>query len=497
LAPVRTAVRPRDDEAVVILHEVEVQAMDPGRLTDLVGPMRAEAFDQAAGAARAMFAERRIVNVNSTAAGGGVAELLQTLLAYVRGVGVDARWVVIEGNTEFFVVTKRIHNHLYGSVGDGGPLGPREHETYERTLDRNRDELLSFIRSDDLVILHDPQTAGLAHAVRTAGARVVWRCHVGRDAPNECTERAWEFLRPYLDDIDAFVFTRAQFAPSWVDPERLHVITPSIDPFCAKNEPLPPSTVRTVLQYVGLLDGDHGDEVATFRRRDGSPGRVDRRVDILQTGPPPSPLAPLVVQVSRWDRMKDMQGVLEAFAAHVDRSFDAHLALVGPAVHGVADDPEGGAVLDECVEAWRALPQSARRRIHLACVPMHDPDEAAVIINALQRHASVVAQKSLAEGFGLTVVEAMWKHRPVVASRVGGIVDQIVDGEHGLLIGDPHDLPAFGAAVNRLLGDRPQADAIGQRAYARAHGEFLEDSHLQHYATLFASLLSEEGLHDA
>ena len=218
------------------------------------------------------------------------------------------------------------------------------------------------------------------------------------------------------------------------------MITPSIDPFCAKNEPLTPAAAQAILQYVGLLGGDGDAAIATFRRRDGSPGRVDRRVDILQTGPPPPPETPLVVQLSRWDRIKDMQGVLHAFAEHVDRTFGAHLMLVGPAVRGVTDDPEGGDVLDDCIEAWQSLPHSVRTRIHLACVPMQDPDEAAVIVNALQRHATVVTQKSLAEGFGLTVVEAMWKHRPVVATRVGGIVDQIVDGESGLLIDDPSDL---------------------------------------------------------
>ena len=321
---------------------------------------------------------------------------------------------------------------------------------------------------------------------------MVWRCHVGRDAPNRSTELGWQFLRTYLDDVDAFVFTRAGFAPAWVDQERLHVITPSIDPFCAKNEQLSSTDVQAILQYVGLLGGGGDAPATTFCRRDGSPGRVDRRVDILQTGPPPPPGTPLVVQLSRWDRMKDMRGVLQAFAEHVDRTFGAHLMLVGPAVHGVHDDPEGGAVLDECIEAWRALPQSTRTRIHLACVPMHDPDEAAVIVNALQRHATVVTQKSLAEGFGLTVVEAMWKHRPVVATRVGGIVDQINDGEHGLLIDDPGDLAGFGAAINRLLGDGLLAERIGTQAYERAHRDFLGDSHLEHYATLFAALLSTD-----
>jgi trehalose synthase len=472
------------------LQEVDVAALDPERLEALIGPERAARFEANAMHARTLLEGRRVVNISSTATGGGVAELLHTLLAYVRGVGVDARWLVIEGSPDFFKITKRIHNHLYGSPGDGGPLGPEEHARYERTLHDQAGELSSFIRADDIVMLHDPQTAGLAGAARTTAAQVVWRCHVGRDVQNHASEVGWEFLRRYLEPVDAFVFTRAEFAPSWIDRRRLHVITPSIDPFCAKNELLAPSAAQAILQYVGLLSGDGDAEIATFRRRDGSPGRVDRRVDLLQTGPPPPPETPLVVQVSRWDRIKDMQGVLVAFAEHVDRAFGAHLMLVGPAVHGVTDDPEGGEVLDECVAAWRALPQSVRTRVHLACVPMHDPDEAAVIVNALQRHATVVTQKSLAEGFGLTVVEAMWKHRPVVATRVGGIVDQITHDATGLLVDDPWDFLDFGRAINRLLGDKELAARIGEAAHERAHRDFLGDSHLGHYGALFASLLS-------
>ena len=317
---------------------------------------------------------------------------------------------------------------------------------------------------------------------------MVWRCHVGCDTPNEHTQRGWEFLRPYLEDVDAYVFSRRAFAPDWADPARVHVIAPSIDPFSAKNQALPDEAGRAILQFIGLAGGTSEPVPVHFRRRDGSPGRIDRRVDILQTGPPPPPQAPLVVQLSRWDRMKDMQGVMLAFAEHVDRSQDAHLALAGPAVHGVADDSEAAQVLQECIATWHALPHAARTRVHLACVPMHDPDEAAVIVNAIQRHATVVTQKSIAEGFGLTVAEAMWKSRPIVASRVGGIPDQIVHGEHGLLVDDPHDLAAFGAAVTRLLREPRYAERLGGQAHRRANEELLGDRHLERWGELFASL---------
>jgi trehalose synthase len=469
------------------VREVEVQALDPARLGPLVGPERMASFEDAAERAQEALAGRSVLNVNSTAVGGGVAEMLQTLLAYVRGAGIDARWLVIDGDPAFFAITKRIHNGLYGTAGDRGPLGREERLHYERTLRRNADELLAVVRPDDLVLLHDPQTAGLAPAVARTGATVVWRCHVGRDEPNEWTERAWAFLQPYLADVPAYVFSRREFAPAWAGDDRLFVIPPSIDPFSAKNEAMSRRNVRLALGYVGLLDGGGGPPVVPFTHRDGSPGRIDRHVDVVQSGPAAPPDAPLVLQASRWDWMKDMAGVMEAFAEHVDPALGAHLVLAGPAVTGVADDPEAAEVYDDCVRRWRALPHAVRGRVHLACVPMRDPDEAAAIVNALQRHATVVAQKSIAEGFGLTVAEAMWKSRPVIGSAVGGIPDQIVDGETGLLV-PPHDLHAFGQGVQRLLRDPAEAARIGQSARRRAVEEFLGDRHLAQYARLFQTL---------
>jgi len=470
------------------LQEVDVQALDAARLEPLIGPDRTARYEAVAEATESLMRGRSVLNVNSTATGGGVAEMLQTLLAYGRGAGLDIRWLVIRGDPEFFEITKRIHNGLYGSPGDGGDLGEAERRHYERTLRTNADELRALVRPSDVVLIHDPQPAGLAAAIATAGAKVVWRCHVGADEPNEWTERSWSFLRPYLDGVDAFVFSRRAFAPSWADDSRLHVIPPSIDPFSAKNEPISQRNVRLILGYTGLIGGDGATPSVPFARRDGSPGRINRRVDIMQTGPPPPVDAPTVVQVSRWDHQKDMQGVMDGFAEHVDPSLEAHLLLAGPAVTGVADDPEAAEVLEECTERWRALPHAARSRIHLACTPMADPDEAAAIVNALQRNAAVVVQKSIAEGFGLTVAEAMWKARPIVASAVGGIGDQIMSGAHGLLVSDPRDLASFGTAVETLLRDRTEAARLGANARARANAEFLGDRHLEQYGRLLAQL---------
>ena len=240
-------------------------------------------------------------------------------------------------------------------------------------------------------------------------------------------------------------------------------------------------------------DGRESDELRpiSFERRDGSLGRIRPHAHLVGDGAPPPPEARLIVQVSRWDRLKDMAGVLTGFTRMAaDGPADTHLVLAGPDVSRVTDDPEGAAVLTDCRERWRRLPEPVRSRVHLASVPMDDVDENAMIVNALQRHATIVVQKSLVEGFGLTVTEAMWKARPVIASRVGGIQDQIADGRDGLLVADPFDLDALAAGMVRLLRDRELADRLGAAARARVQDQYLGDRHLAQYADLFERLSS-------
>jgi trehalose synthase len=201
-------------ERVTRLQEVEVEALDAARLEPLIGPARMARFEQIAAAAQQALEGRTVLNINSTATGGGVAEMLQTLLAYVRGAGVDARWLVIEGDPDFFAITKRIHNGLYGSSGDGGELGAAERRHYERVMRRNADGLVALVRPGDVALVHDPQPAGLSAALAAAGARVLWRCHVGSDTPNEWTRRAWDFLRPYLEQAEAYIVSRPVSGPA-------------------------------------------------------------------------------------------------------------------------------------------------------------------------------------------------------------------------------------------------------------------------------------------
>jgi trehalose synthase len=342
------------------------------------------------------------------------------------------------------------------------------------------------------VLLHDPQAAGMAEGLRAAGAHVVWRCHIGRDTPTELTEVGWNFLEPYVSQADATIFSREAYGPRWLDRRRSRIIPPSLDPFSTKNVKLPLADVDATLRYAGLVarPGEQGS--LAFGRRDGSSGTVRAHGNLVVAGDTVPGDVRVVVQISRWDRLKDMAGVLTAFATSLSRlPSDIHLMLVGPDVLGVSDDPEGAEVLFECVDLWKTLPIQARQRVHLISLPMDDVDENAHLVNALQRHASVVVQKSLVEGFGLTVTEPMWKNRPVVASAVGGIQDQIVDGESGLMLADPADLAGFTDLIATVLDDDNLAQRLGDAAGKRVRDQYLGDRHLIQYTELFNELLRE------
>jgi len=289
-----------------------------------------------------------------------------------------------------------------------------------------------------------------------------------------------------FESVPAFVFTRAQYIPECCNHGRSVIIPPAIDPFSAKNQELHEGIVRAILVHAGIVEGPPGPGQPVFHRQDGSPERVDRQADIVRHGRAPHADTPLVVQVSRWDPLKDPIGVMDGFARLLDdnRAGDAHLVLAGPNVTAIADDPEGAETLDLAIERWRCLPHGHRGRIHLACLPMADSEENAAIVNALQRHASVVVQKSLQEGFGLTVTEAMWKGRAVVGSAVGGIQEQIEDGVSGLLLRDSEDITAFGLLLQRLLDDPVYAETLGQAARERVRSEYLGLRQLIQHAEL-------------
>ena len=444
-----------------------------------------ERLKAAAAHARVAFEGRTIWHVNSTAKGGGVAEILQGYLPFVSDAGVDIRWLVLKERAEFFGLTKRIHNLLHGYPGDGVGLGPDEVKLYEDVASDSASYLLEMIKPRDVVFLHDPQTAGLVPLIKQGGATVIWRCHIGADRSNSQVDTAIGFLSPYVEWADSCVFSRSSYVWTGLPEQKTQVISPAIDPFSPKNQVLDEKTVDGILKTIGISAG-----VATvppeFARSDGTRGLVERSAEIHQSGPVPDD-APLIVQVSRWDLLKDHGGLMTAFGL-MPEDGAAHLALVGPASGAVSDDPEGEAVFAELLEHRQRLDERVRDRIHIVNLPMDELEENAVMVNALQRRADILVQKSLAEGFGLTVAEGMWKGRPVVASAVGGINDQIVNGESGILIDDPSDFPAFAKAFETLLSDPQLSERIGRAATERITAQFLSLPRLSDYSDLIARI---------
>ncbi|HEY3492745.1 MAG TPA: glycosyltransferase, partial [Solirubrobacterales bacterium] len=342
-------------------------------------------------------------------------------------------------------------------------LGDKARAVYEGALALSADRLRETVDPEDVIYLHDPQTAGLVPAMKEAGAAVIWRCHIGVDRPDDLAREAWDFLRPYVEPADAYVFSRREYLWEGLDPQRAWFMPPVIDPFSPKNEEMDAGQVAAML------------------------AEVAREATIVEEAPLP-PDATAVAQVSRWDRLKDQGGALEVFERHLEHP-DAHLLIVGPDSAGVSDDPEGAAVYREVVEHWRGMGAACRARSHLISLPMDDLERNARMVNALQRRADLIMQKSLAEGFGLTVAEAMWKARPVVAGRVGGIQDQVVDGRTGILVDDPRDLPAFARAIEAILGDRERREAMGQAGRERVRNNYLAVDRLREYVGLVETLI--------
>lgn len=373
------------------------------------------------------LAGRRVLMVNSTRLGGGVAEILARMVPMMNELGVPTRWEVISGTQEFYGVTKKFHNALHGKPE---AITAEMLDVFLDVGHRNREQLAL---DDDIVFIHDPQPITLVEArpARPAG-RWVWRCHIDVSQPNQAV---WDFLRPFILKFDASIYSSAAFAQQL--PMRQALVPPSIDPFSDKNRALAPEEIDRVLQ------------------------RLEIPRDL-----------PIVTQVSRFDYLKDPLGVIEAFL-RVRRSVKCRLILAGGSA---MDDPEGEEVLARARERAQNHPE-----IHLLMLP---PD-ANVDINALQRASAVVVQKSLKEGFGLTVSEALWKGRPVVASAVGGIPLQVKDGYNGLLV---HSVEGAAHAIKHLLRNPAYAAKLGANGREHVREHFLLTRHLRDYLLLCATL---------
>lgn len=364
--------------------------------------------------------------INSTAVGGGVAEILNRMLPLLRQLGVDARWDVVKGGERFFQVTKKLHNALHGRPQE---ICQDDIDAFMETSRKNIEELDT---GADIVFVHDPQPIALIK--KKMENKWVWRCHIDISAPEQT---AWNFLRSFVIKYDAAVFSSPAFSPQL--PIRQFLVSPSIDPLSDKNKELPPEAIQAVLEKYGVLSDK-----------------------------------PIVTQISRFDRLKDPLGVIEAYR-QVKRYIDCQLIIAG----GTAvDDPEGMAVFNEVNERAADDPD-----IHILLMP-HDEIE----VNALQRASTVIVQKSLKEGFGLTVSEALWKGKPVVASHVGGIPLQIKHKYSGLLC---HSIEGAAFSIKQILNNPAYGQKIGENGREHVRNNFLITRHLREYMLLFLTLYRE------
>ena len=370
-----------------------------------------------------------IQNVNSTSVGGGVAEILSRTVPLLKELGVDTRWDLIKGGEQFFEVTKKFHNVLHGRPE---PITQQDFDIFMETSLRNIEEVNTY---GDIVFIHDPQPIALIR--KKASNKWIWRCHIDVSNPSQ---KVWKFLLDFILNYDAAVFSAPNFSQKL--PIRQFLISPSIDPLSDKNKELPQETIDAVLKKYGI----------------------------------PKDKA-IITQISRFDRLKDPIGVIEAYQ-QVKKYISCQLILAG----GTAtDDPEGIKVLEEVKEKAKQ-----DRDIHVLLLPQND-----IEVNALQRASTVIIQKSIKEGFGLTVTEALWKAKPVVASNVGGIPLQVKHKYSGLLC---HSIEGAAFAIKQLLNSPEYAKKLGENGREHIRNNFLLTRHLRDYMLLFLSLYHTEDI---
>lgn len=404
----------------------------PKRLEDYVEPAGPEAVERLREAARPL-AGARLLHLNSTAFGGGVAELLLTQVALMEELGISTTWAVLEGSDDYFAVTKAVHNALQGTPLDWAPAMKA---TY---LERIRANAEALDEAFDFVVVHDPQPAGVLEALEERGRRKgrwIWRCHIDLSAPHP---PVWSFFEPLVNRYDAAIFTMERFARPGISGPVLAFIPPSIDPLSMKNCHVSEDTVREVLERYGI-----------------DPGR------------------PIVSQISRFDPWKDPLGVIDAFRLVREGFPDAQLIMAGSMAH---DDPEGMRFLD-LTEEYRAGDPD----IHLLTNVQNVGN---LEINTFQRAADVIVQKSIREGFGLVVAEGMWKGKPAVGGDVGGITLQIQEGRTGYLV---DSVASCAARVSDLLGDPELRRRMGEAGRELVRERFLSLREADDYLRLMARL---------
>lgn len=430
---------------------------------------------------------RRVWMVNSTAQGGGVAEMLPRLVALLAELGVETHWLVMgTKHEEFFALTKRLHNLIHGS---GSPeLGPGDRELYQSVSHRVAQSLKPLLRKGDILVCHDPQPAGAcAEVAEELRIPSIWRCHIGLDEELPQTRAAWSFLKETVSRFDRCVFSAPEYIPDFLS-SKVSIIFPALDPFSHKNRPLPIHKLSGILSNGHLCPDGQPVVTASFEhpaerlRADGSFGPATNGDDLGLL------FRPIITQISRWDHLKGWLPLLEGFAQMKRRQAKrteslspraertlclVRLVLGGPEPSAVKDDPEAAGVLDELILAYRKLEPELQRDVAVLSLPMASVKQNALLVNALQRCSTVVVQNSLREGFGLTVAEAMWKKSAVLGSTACGIRQQLRNGIDGELHDDASSPESVSRAIQGLLVDPARRARYGVQGQRRVFDEFL------------------------
>lgn len=436
---------------------------------------------------------RTIWMINSTALGGGVAEMLPSQMRILRELGVSIEWLVIEAKeSAFFDITKRIHNAIHGS--GNGIFTEEDRNVYEAVNRNNLAKALDLINDGDIVVVHDPQPMPLAAMIKKEKkVSIIWRCHIGLEEDTEITDAVWEFLKPYTNDYDHFVFSLPSYVPKPLK-KKTSIIPPAIDPLSHKNRELQLHKCIGILYQSGVLD-DH--KAILYHRYNHLVRKVmpDGTFDVLDADQNLDLIyRPIITEISRWDRLKGFKELMEAFIKmkvdnrkHGDpESLDYKriemtlLVLGGPDPAFVYDDPEGQEVLKELTEAYKQVDKSMQNDVAILLLPLDNPKENALIVNALQRTSSIIVQNSIQEGFGLTATEAMWKRKPVLVSGAAGLKFQVVHNKTGQINEDPTDIEKLSSTMTYMLNHPKERDKWGFNGQLRVIQNF----------TLFSQLIA-------
>ncbi|MGB8425129.1 MAG: glycosyltransferase [Desulfobacterales bacterium] len=447
----------------------------------------------------------RVWMVNSTDRGGGVAEMMPTMIDLLRQLGLDARWAVMGTKREaFFPLTKKIHNLIHGNGTPG--FSAQERELYEQVNTESAAEFAKLLRAGDIVVIHDPQPMAMAGFFKnTIDVHAIWRCHIGLDEKNPQTESAWRFLEPYFKAYELTVFSAPEYIPDY-QPDKFTVIPPAIDPLSHKNRDLNFHKLVGILTNAGILPTDHVMLTPPFADKVKRLNGDGSFVPPAETGDFGLLSRPIVTQISRWDRLKGFLPLMESFS-HLKRHIDRYhggaarhqrrlelvrLVLAGPDPAFVKDDPEGREVLEELKEYYCSLSAEIQQDIALLLLPMSSRKENELIVNALQRSSSILVQNSLREGFGLTATEAMWKLVPFMGSTACGLRQQVRNRVDGLLIARPEDKNAVAEGLNQILRDVKRRQVWAYNAQKRVLDHFLVFNQLSRWLNVFVSCATRE-----